>query len=219
MRVEYPHAVGRWSRWLLALAAVGLILVWAAPHEAAAHAAYVESTPGYAEELSTSPEAVSVRFTQDLFRRDGANTITVTGEDGSVVAVGEPVVDNADRRRLSVAVLGSLAPGRYVVSWTNLSADDGDDDDGRYPFYVGRSATAAEQETDAALASDQLIDFPDEDAGEATDGPSAPSLTPRPPSSAAASDDGGIAGGVVALAVVTGIAMASLIGARFGWRR
>ena len=80
-------------------------------HDAVAHAAYLESTPAYAEELSASPDAISLRFTQDLFRRDGANTITVTGEDGSTVAVGDPVVDNEDRRRLSVAVLDSLAAG------------------------------------------------------------------------------------------------------------
>ena len=159
MTNENSSAVRRWFRLLLAAAVLGLVVAWAAPGEAAAHAAYLESTPAYAEEVSASPGEISVRFTQDLFRREGANTITLRGEDGSTVVVGAPVVDNDDRRRLSVVVLTPLAAGRYEVSWTNLSADDGDDEAGSFPFYVGRSATAAEGETDVQLAVEQLIDF------------------------------------------------------------
>ncbi len=218
MTGESPRAAGRWLRWLLALAVLGLAAVWAVPDGVVAHAAYVESAPGYAEELSTSPGEISVRFTQDLFRREGANTITLRGEDGSTVAVGAPVVDNDDRRRLSVVVLTPLAAGRYEVSWTNLSADDGDDEAGSFPFYVARSATAMERETDVQLAVVQLIDFPGEDEAAAGEAPPPPSLAPRA-RSAATSGDGGVAGGVIALAVVSALAVAALIGARFGWKR
>ena len=50
------------------------------------------------------------------------------------------------------------------MSWQNLSADDGDDDSGMYPFYIGRGPSEAEEAADRELASDLLIPYPGDEA-------------------------------------------------------
>ena len=149
----------------------GLCAALALSAPAAAHAAYASSVPAFAAVLDSSPAAIELRFTQELFRREGANTLTLARSvqssverSGSTVALGEIAIDNADRSLMRAAVLAPLQPGRYLVSWQNLSADDGDADSGSYPFYVGRAASAAEEAADRELAAALLIAYPGDEA-------------------------------------------------------
>jgi len=202
----------------LALAIAG-VAVMATPRAALAHAAYESSSPSFGEVLEASPAAIELRFTQELFRRQGANTITLTDADGGTQALGETVVENDDRRRLTAAVLSALPRGRYLVSWTNLSADDGDDDDGVYPFYVGRDPTPDEVAADRAMAADLLIPYPGDSPEPTADG--APDAPP-PPTPLAADPDGGggdIGGGVWALGALGLVAASGVAASRFRhWR-
>ncbi len=178
----------------LALAAIGWPLrateVWA-------HAAYVESSPGFAETLDDRPDEISLRFSQELFRRDGANTITLSRDAGGgaawteIEALGPLQINNADRKRMSVTVLVDLSPGRYRVSWTNLSAEDGDVDAGWFPFYIERGPTAAEQARDRAQAQALLITYAD-DAPSAVAG----TVDPAPPVVAIVRADAAAAAGL-----------------------
>lgn len=160
------HTVVTASKWHLLLAlTLGATACWLVFSDASAHAAYDSSSPEFAEVLSEAPSEIRIRFTQELFRRDGANGITLTHLDGgNDVRLGDPLIDNDDRHVMTASVDEELEPGRYVVSWTNLSAEDGDSDSGSYPFYVGRSPTPTEEEEDRLNAADLLIVYPGDEA-------------------------------------------------------
>ena len=142
----------------------GLCAALAVAAPAAAHAAYASSAPTFGEVLETAPDQIELRFTQQLFRREGANQIRIErAAAGAAVSLGDVTIDNADRAAMRARVLEPLSPGRYLVSWQNLSADDGDTDSGVYPFYVGVAPNAGEEAADRALAAALLIPYPGDD--------------------------------------------------------
>ena len=97
-----------------ALAAVTLLI---AVPSASAHAAYESSSPGFAEVLAVSPDEISIRFTQELFRRDGANAISLRHVDsGDAIDLSDARIGNDDRKLMRADVRSQLAPGRYLVS-------------------------------------------------------------------------------------------------------
>ncbi|MYB21550.1 MAG: hypothetical protein F4Y29_03335 [Chloroflexi bacterium] len=189
---------------------------------ASAHAAYESSSPGFAEVLSESPDEISIRFTQELFRREGANAISLRHADsGNAIEVTQARIGNEDRKLMTADVTRQLAPGRYLVSWTNLSAEDGDEDSGSYPFYVTREPTAAEQSDDRRIAGDLLVfysgDGPEEPAASDT-----PSTEPPVVVRASENDDVSIdAGPVIWLAVgaTAGFLLVAALSYRLGQRR
>lgn len=193
---------------LLLSAAAALVLV----PSASAHAAYESSSPAFAEVLSDSPAEISISFTQELFRRQGANAMTLTHADsGQEVSLGEPLIDNDDRHVMTAPVEDVLEPGRYIVAWTNLSAEDGDADSGSYPFYVARDPTAAEVGEDRRTAAELLILYPqDEVAG--SDEQATPQRTPAVVRSEP-SDAASLGVGPIIWLAVGGLAALVLVGA------
>ena len=205
------HKTRASSAALLAVAVLGgLCASLAVAALAAAHAAYASSAPAFGEVLETAPDQIELRFTQQLFRREGANQIRIErAADGAAVSLGDVTIDNTDRAAMRARVLEPLPPGRYLVSWQNLSADDGDTDSGVYPFYVGVAPSAEEEAADRALADALLIAYPgDEPENAAVDAepePSAPTVVRRedaPSGGIAASSIIWLAFGGVALAAV-----------------
>src|SRR5205823_2244347 len=79
-------------------------------------------------------------------RNDTANS------NGQVVSTGATTVDDANRRHFFVALQPSLPAGRYVVSFHNVSDEDGEADHGQFAFYVGSGPTSAQKALDAQLA-------------------------------------------------------------------
>lgn len=108
-----------------------------------AHAGYERSNPPAAASTRTAPDRVEIWFTQELFRRANANRIEVTGPDSQPKHVGEAVIDEADRKHLSIALTPNLAPGKYSVQWASLSATDGDPAEGNFTFTVDPDALDA----------------------------------------------------------------------------
>lgn len=158
----------------LALAFAAALAALATGREASAHAAYAASEPAFGAVLERAPERISLTFSQELFRREGANAIEWAavdgGEAGEFSSAGEAEIGNEDRRTMSAALSAearaSWGAGRFVVRWRNLSADDGDADAGEFPFYVGREPTAAEEALDRAMAAELLIAYPGDEAEE-----------------------------------------------------
>ena len=128
------HAVAR-----LIAAATVLGIIAALPGVAEAHAEPERSNPAAGSVIPRSPDAVEIWFTQELFRRAGANTIVVEGPSGRVND-GEAVIDGADREHLTVSLLPDLPAGEYTVSWTSLSAIDGDAAEGTFSFTIDPTA-------------------------------------------------------------------------------
>lgn len=108
---------------------------------ALAHADLDRSDPAADAVLTTAPTQVQIWFTQELFRRQGMNSIEVYAADGSRQDQGESVIDDDDRTLLTVALQPDLPPGVYTVRWQALSAEDGHDSAGEFSFTVGTVAT------------------------------------------------------------------------------
>ncbi len=191
------------------------------PHSVLAHAAYARSAPAFAAELPASPDRVDLWFTQELFRREGANTLTLEDADGRAWPLAPAVVDPDDRTHLSADLSPPLSPGRYLLRWTNLSADDGDDDAGVLPFYVGIRPTPAQVEDDRALARDLLIPYPGDrpPAGAASEGTAAPSPTTVAPPLAEAAPTHRVGAGPVILGVASVAVLLGLVTVRLRARQ
>ena len=107
-----------------------------------AHSEPERSIPAAESRVPSAPDRVDVWFTQELFRREGANALVVEGPDGLRVDDGQSMIDSADREHLSVGLLPDLPDATYTVHWTTLSAIDGDTAEGSFTFTVDPSAPA-----------------------------------------------------------------------------
>ena len=168
-------------RRLLAALVLAVAACWLQVFDVSAHAAYESSSPSFGEVLTQSPSEISVRFTQELFRRAGANSLTLQQVRGDVVDewdLPEPEIGNDDRHVMRLIVDVELRPGRYLVSWTNLSAEDGDSDSGSYPFYVSRPPEDDEIELDRMIAAELLISYPGDDVEQAEPEVANPAASP-----------------------------------------
>lgn len=125
---------------LVLLAVAGLVLVPASL--ALAHAEPAVVRPGLGASLTAPPAQVEITMTQELARREGANDIDVFDATGTEVTRGAAVIDNGDRRKISVPLPADLAPGQYTVRWKTLSAEDGDAATGEYVFVYDPSRPA-----------------------------------------------------------------------------
>jgi len=120
-----------------------------------AHSRYDHSTPGQGEVVQTSPPRVDIYTVQEMAKQQGAYAITVerndSGTPGQRVDTGDTVIDDANRKHFSVGLQPNQQPGRYVVSFKNVSDQDGEADHGQFAFYVGTGPTAAQKALDAKL--------------------------------------------------------------------
>ena len=74
---------------IAAIAMAALVAALAPIEPAAAHAAYASSTPAFAEVLDDGPESLELRFSQELFRRAGANTMRLErAADSASIGLG-----------------------------------------------------------------------------------------------------------------------------------
>ncbi len=116
----------------------GLVFVGAAY----AHAAYLRSIPAADSVIAVSPPRAEMWFKQEVFRRQGENTIQVSNADGKPVSVGDAIVDDNDRTHLFVDLQAALPPGVYTVDWKNVSLEDGHSTEGSFVFTVDPLAAA-----------------------------------------------------------------------------
>ncbi len=109
-----------------------------------AHAGYDISVPAADEVVAQAPQRVQVWFTQDLFRREGQNSLEVYGPDNQRVDEDDAAIDDDNRKLMTVSLQSDLADGIYTVRWRTLSADDGDDAEGEFQFNIQADGPEAE---------------------------------------------------------------------------
>jgi methionine-rich copper-binding protein CopC len=115
----------------IALAAGVVLATWTL---AFAHAEPARAKPGDGAVLNTPPTQVEITMSQEMVREAGQNDIDVFDAAGKEVTAVAAVIDNGDRRKLSVPLPSNLPPGAYTVKWKTRSADDGDAASGTLSF-------------------------------------------------------------------------------------
>jgi len=149
------HTVLGTRRLSIHLVATAVALAFAGATTAVvyAHAEPERSIPAADSVVPRAPDRVDVCFTQELFRREGANVLTVEGPDGVPVDSGDSTIDASDRERMSVGLPRGLPDGEYTVHWVTLSAIDGDAAEGSFTFTIDPTApepTAPASDEDTA---------------------------------------------------------------------
>ncbi len=129
---------------LLFLAMLLATIYFPLPTAVLAHADYDHSVPAAGEVVLLAPQQVQVWFTQELFRREGQNSLEVYGPDEQRVDLDDFAIDDDDRKLMTVSLPPDLANGVYTVLWRSLSADDGDDANGEFQFTIQSDEPTAE---------------------------------------------------------------------------
>ena len=126
----------RMRRILVAVAAIGLLLLVPASPPAFAHALLQSSDPAANATLAAAPGTVTIRFGE---RPDPQlSSIKVLDTSGKSVTAGSAAAVAGDPLKLSVS-LQPLGPGVYTVAWRTVSAVDGHLAAGSFAFGVGVS--------------------------------------------------------------------------------
>ncbi|MDQ3442763.1 MAG: copper resistance protein CopC, partial [Chloroflexota bacterium] len=119
---------------IVLLAAIGFALH---PGNAGAHAELIRSDPPTDGLSVTSPDQLTMTFTEEVVRNSPAPNITLLDETGTIVGADSlPIAESGDPRTV-VAEIPDLNRGIYTVSWTVTSATDGHALSGAYAFRVG----------------------------------------------------------------------------------
>ncbi len=183
-----------------------------------AHARYERSDPPADAVIPEAPPEIHVWFTQELFRREGANDLRVYGPGGTRVDEGDARIDDDDRTHMIVSLQPGLPAGTYTVEWETLSAEDGDEDSGEFSFTVspaseGGTPPASEIGTAQAATPTETPTTPPPTASP-TPMPTTPvpSSTPAPDGGALACLSGLLVGGLATVGMLWGRS-------RAGWKR
>ncbi len=117
---------------------------------ARAHALLVSSIPADNATLTTPPSQVELYFSEAV--DPNLSKISVMDSTGKRVDAGNAHLDPSDATHMIVS-LTTLGDGVYSVSWTAVSATDGHQTTGSYPFAVGNMAMGSMTVAQATPAS------------------------------------------------------------------
>lgn len=111
-------------------------LAWILSAEPAdAHAFLEQATPRVGGVVEVPPAELRLRFSEAM--DPTLSQITLTTNDGGVIALGPLAVVPGDERTLVAATPATLAPGVYRVRWRAVSRD-AHATTGDFTFRVGR---------------------------------------------------------------------------------
>jgi copper resistance protein C len=108
------------SQIMRTMAALVMPLVLAVAGEASAHAFLERATPRVGGTVQSTPERVSLRFSEPL--EPAFSWVKVLDADGKQVDRGDKEVVRAEPMVIQVSV-PRLAAGRYRVAWRAVSVD------------------------------------------------------------------------------------------------
>jgi copper transport protein len=129
------------------------ILILSAP-PASAHATLIGANPPPGATLPQAPGAIVLQFSEAIDPLRSA--LIVTGPGGRDATAG-PIEVVANNDRALRRPLGLEPPGRYDVTWTSVSVDDGHVENGRYSFGIGTPAPATRESRGGAASSEGLL--------------------------------------------------------------
>lgn len=118
------------SRMVIALAAAGLM---AFSSLAAAHAHLQSSAPAAKAQVTTSPDALTLNFSEDI--EAAFSGVTLLDSAQKPVETTKARVEADQKNRLIVGLSQPLKAGGYQVNWHVLSVD-GHKTEGSYRFSV-----------------------------------------------------------------------------------
>lgn len=134
MVVRNLSGIGKVAACVAFAALAGALLIGAlAPHVAYAHASLIRANPANNETVRRPPTRIVLNFSEALERK--LTQIQVLDKDNNRYDDGATAFDDTDPTFASVGVK-TLAPGLYFVKWSNVSAVDGHNYEGSYPFIV-----------------------------------------------------------------------------------
>jgi copper transport protein len=118
-----------------------LFAVVSAVKDVAAHAVPESANPPIDGVVNTAPSRVEVIFTEEIVPQ--GMTLEVFSLEGPKVDQGDVEADlnDPERRRVSIGLDPGIAPGRYIVQWTSVSAIDDDEVSGSFGFTYDPAAT------------------------------------------------------------------------------
>lgn len=99
--------------------------------EAQAHAKLVKADPPPRATVA-SPKMIHLEFSEEIAKK--FSTFKLTGANGDAISM--MAMGSKDAKSLDAMPHATLAPGRYTVSWTAVSTDDGHKTTGTYSFAV-----------------------------------------------------------------------------------
>jgi copper transport protein len=117
-----------------------LALAWTGVTTVQAHAMLMRSIPDANATLSTAPAQVELFFSEAIDPM--LSKISVIDTSNMRMDTGNSMLDSADATHLMVS-LQPLSDGVYTVEWTAVSASDGHQTMGSFPFAVGNVAAGA----------------------------------------------------------------------------
>ncbi len=101
--------------------------------QALAHAHLTTAEPAQQSQLSTSPERLTLHFTEDL--EPAFSRIELLSPAGKAIATGKASVGKTEKSTLTVPVSNPLTQGEYRVNWHVVSVD-GHATSGSYTFSI-----------------------------------------------------------------------------------
>jgi len=116
------------------LVVLGAALALFPASRALAHASLISSSPAANETLRRPPSRVILHFSEAIERK--LTSIEVRNKDGDRVDDNTVEFDDKDPAFASIGVKDNLTPNLYFVKWTNVSAVDGHNYEGTFPFIV-----------------------------------------------------------------------------------
>ena len=123
-----------------------------------AHALLLRSNPQANAVLAQPPVQVELFFSESV--EETLSTIKVINSSGVAVDVGDVRVDPSDPTRMTVS-LHTIGDGIYTVTWKAVSATDGHQTTGSFPFAVGTTnpslLPASQQTSSSSLPISALL--------------------------------------------------------------
>lgn len=113
--------------------AVALLAVLVMSVPAFAHAHLKSAAPAVGGKIAGSPKELDLHFTEGL--NLSFTGVVLKGPSDATIATGKATLKPGDDQTLVVPISGTLAAGRYEVSWHALSKD-GHKTKGTYHFTV-----------------------------------------------------------------------------------
>jgi methionine-rich copper-binding protein CopC len=123
-----------------AVIAATLVLGIFSAARVSAHAELDRSNPEAKSTVQGSPTLVEIWFTEEIAEGSKIEVVDATGKSATAADAKLDLFD-PDRKHLTVELLPNLPNGAYTVTWTSISAEDGDTESDSFTFTIEGSGT------------------------------------------------------------------------------